>query len=44
VRMKTVLGLTTSAAALSVAFAASAEAASLPCGLGSNGSTGTATC
>jgi hypothetical protein len=44
VRMKTVLGLATSAAALSLAFTAPAQAASLPCGLGSNGPTGTATC
>jgi hypothetical protein len=42
--MKTLLGLATAAAAMTVTFAGPAQAASLPCGLGSNGNTASATC
>jgi hypothetical protein len=44
VRMKTLLGLATVAAAVSLPLAGTAQAASLPCGLGSNGNTASATC
>jgi hypothetical protein len=44
--MKTLMGFATAAAATTglLAFAAPAQAASLPCGLGSNGNTASATC
>jgi hypothetical protein len=44
VRTKTLLGLTAAAAAVLLPLAAPAQAASLPCGLGSNANNASATC